>query len=88
MTTDLTADDDSVQIVVFYQYLEKLEPLPNPPVASIQWKVDYGDANVEGQTDIAVSGDDYAEVFSCLLHCKIRLYSRLLFAYRRKAKPM
>ena len=66
MTSDLIADDDSVQIVVFYQYLEKLDPIPDPPVAAIEWKVDYGDAKVEGQTNIAVSGDDYSEVFKNL----------------------
>ena len=59
MTTDLTADDDSVQVVVFYQYTEAATEATH----NIGWKVDYGDASVEGETTLEISGDNYAEVF-------------------------
>ena len=58
----MTADEDSIQIVVFYQYVDVLAPFPDTPVHAIEWRVDYGDANVAGQTHVAVSEDDYVEV--------------------------
>ena len=63
MTTDLTADDDSVQVVVFYQYAEAAAEGTH----NIEWKVDYGDASVQGETSIDISGDEYAEVFLMVL---------------------
>ena len=60
MTTDLTADDDSVQVVVFYQYVEDA----GAETADIGWKLDYGDASVDGKTTIDISSDDYGEVFT------------------------
>ena len=87
LTTDLTADEDSVQVVVFYQYEEKVDPLPNPPVYAIEWKVDYGDANVAGQTDIVVSGDEYGEVFCFIIRNSWKMYPiHYFFYYRLRAQ--
>ena len=57
LTTDLTADDDSIQVVAFFS-------VPNPlgdasATNSIGWKLDYGDAFLEGTTDVAVQDQPY-----------------------------
>ena len=57
MTTDLTADDDSIQIVAFFSVPH---PLGDSSITtnSIGWRLDYGDAFLEGTTDIEVEDHD------------------------------
>ena len=55
LITDLTADDDSIQVVAFYSY-------EGPASNSIGWRLDYGDAFLEGTTDITVQDSAYATV--------------------------
>ena len=60
MTTDLTADGDSIQVVGFFS-------VPNPlsdagATNSIGWRLDYGDAFLEGTTDVAVQDQPFPTV--------------------------
>ena len=55
LITDLTADDDSIQVVAFYSY-------EGPASNAIGWRLDYGDAFLEGTTDITVQDSAYATV--------------------------
>ena len=57
LTTDLTADDDSIQIVAFFSVPH---PLGDASITtnSIGWRLDYGDAFLEGTTDIEVEDHD------------------------------
>ena len=55
LITDLTADDDSIQVVALYSY-------EGPASNSIGWGLGYGDAFLEGTTDITVQDSAYATV--------------------------
>lgn len=48
ITTDLIADEDSIQVVVFYQYL-------GSETNTIDWLLNYGDASLSGSSTIATS---------------------------------
>ena len=59
MTTDLSVDDDSIQVVAFFSY-------EGTASNSLGWRLDYGDAYLEGTTDIAVSTDTVFPLVSIL----------------------
>ena len=55
LVTDLTPDEDSIQIVAFFSYMGGSETL-----ATLSWRLDYGNAYLEGYSNVTTVGSSDA----------------------------